>query len=99
MCVFAVVDEDGPDVDEDEEGDVGKLGEGEQEGEHVVRQRLGVAVQRVEGVRGKGRGHDPLVVRLVDVLVDAWVVQTAVDPIDQRVGEEEEEGELQVVVP
>ena len=65
----------------------------------MVGQRLCIAVQRVEGVRGKGCGHDPLVVRLMDVLVDARVVQTAVDPVDQRVGEGEEEGELQVVVP
>jgi len=97
--VFAVVDQDGPDVDEDEEEDVCEFRKWEQEGEDVVGKALGVAVGGVERVRGEGRGHDPLVVRLVDVFVDAWVVETAVDPVDGRVGEEEEERELQVVVP
>ena len=34
--VLAVMDEDGPEVDEDEESDVGELLQGEQEGEDVV---------------------------------------------------------------
>lgn len=70
--VLAVVDEDGPDVDEDEQGDVGELLEREEEGEDVVGERLGEAVDRVEGVGGEGAGHDPLVVWFVQALVDAW---------------------------
>lgn len=97
--VLAVVDHDGPDVDEHEEGDVGELLEREDEGEEVVGEALGVAVERVERVGCVGRGHDPLVVRLVQVLVDARVVQPAVDPVDAEVGEAEEERELQDVVP
>lgn len=50
-------------------------------------------------MRGKGCRHDPLVVRLVQGLVDAWVVQAAVDEIDEEVGEEEEDRELEKVVP
>lgn len=50
-------------------------------------------------MRGKGCRHDPLVVRLVQGLVDAWVVQAAVDEIDKEVREEEEEGKLEKVVP
>lgn len=42
--VFAVMDEDGPDVDEDEEGNVGDFLEGEQEREEVVWNALGEAV-------------------------------------------------------
>lgn len=42
--VFPVVDEDRPDVDEDEEGDVGNFLEGEDEGEDVVGEGLGEAV-------------------------------------------------------
>jgi hypothetical protein len=96
--VLAVVDEDGPDVDEDEEGDVGEFLEREEEGEEVVGQRLGEAVDRVEGVRGEGGGHDPLVVRFVQAFVDCRVVEGAVDPVDAEVGEEDEDGELEVVV-
>ena len=65
----------------------------------MVGQGLGEAVERVEGVAGKRRRHDPLVVRLVDVLVDERVVQASVDPVDAEVGEEQEERELQVRVP
>ena len=97
--VLAVVDQHGPDVDPDEQGDVGELLQREDEGEDVVGDALGVAVQRVEGVRGEGRRHDPAVVRLVQVLVDARVVQAAVDEVDAAVGEAEEERELQHVVP
>jgi hypothetical protein len=96
--VLAVVDEDGPDVDEDEEGDVGEFLEREEEGEDVVGQRLGEAVDGVEGVRGEGGGHDPFVVRFVQAFVDCRVVEGAVDPVDAEVGEEDEDGELEVVV-
>ena len=96
--VLAVVDEDGPDVDEGEEGDVGELLQREQEREDVVGQALREAVQRVEGVAGEGRGHDPLVVRLVQGPVHLRVVQPAVDPVDAKVREEHEDGELQPVV-
>ena len=48
---------------------------------------------------GEGRGHDPLVVRLVKVLVDERVVEVAMDPVDAEVGEDEEDGELEEVVP
>jgi hypothetical protein len=97
--ILAVVDQDCPDVDEDEEGDVGKLLEREEEGEDMVRQTLGIAIHGVEGVRGKGRGHDPLVVGLVQRLVNALVVESTVNPVDTEIGEEEEEGKLGPVVP
>ena len=96
--VFAVVDEDGPDVYEDEEGDVGEFLEGEEEWEEVVWDALGEAVEWVECVRGVGRGHDPFVVGFVEGFVEAGVVEAAVDPVDQKVGEADEDGELEVVV-
>ena len=97
--VFAIVNHDGPDVDEHEQGDVGELLERQHEGEDVVWDGLSEAIERVEGVRGKGRRHDPLVVRLVQALVNHRVVQTAVDPVDEEVGEEQEQRELEEVVP
>ena len=97
--VLAVVNQNGPEVDKDEQADIGKLLERENEGEDVVRQALGVAVKRVEGVAGEGGGHDPLVVRLVKVLVDPGVVKAAMDPVDGEVGKQEEERELEPIVP
>lgn len=82
VCVLAVVDQDCPDVDKDEKGDRGKLGQREEEWENVVWKTLSIAIERVESVRGKGSGHDPLVVWLVDVLVDAGMVKSTVDPVD-----------------
>ena len=92
--VLAVVDEDGPEVDEAEEEDVGELLQREDEGEDVVGDALRPAVERVEGVRGEGAGHDPLVVRLVQGLVDQRVVEAAVNPVDAEIGEGDEQREL-----
>ena len=43
---------------------------------------------------GERSRHDPFVVRLVQSLVNAGVVQTTMNPVDEEVGEEEEEREL-----
>lgn len=96
---LAVVDQNGPDLDEGEEGDVCELLEGKEEGEDVVWHALRPAVKWVEGVAGEGRGQNPLVVRLVETLVDGRNVETAVNPVDAKVGEHEEERELQIGVP
>lgn len=96
--VLAVVDEDGPQVNKPEEEDIGNLLQRENKREDVVGHALGPAVERVESVRGKGRGHDPLVVRLVESAVDERVVQTAVNPVDEEIGEEDEDGELEDAV-
>lgn len=61
----------------------------------MIGQALRVAVDGVEGVRGVRRWDDPLVVRLVNVLVQPRVVLDAVNPVDAKVGEEEEEGHRQ----
>lgn len=47
--------------------------------------------------RERGR-HDPFVMRFVESLVNLGVVQGSVDPVDEEIGEEDEKGELQVVV-
>lgn len=96
--VLAIMNEDGPQVDKSEQEDVGKLLQGEDEGEDVVRDTLRPAIERVEGVRGVRAGHDPFVVRLVQGLVDAGVVQATVDPVDEEVGKADEEGDLDEAV-
>ena len=65
----------------------------------MIGERLGEPVQGVEGMRGEWRRHDPLVMRLVQVLVHPWVVQAPVDPVYEAVGKEDEERELGNVIP
>ena len=97
--VLAVVDEDSPDIDEGEEGDVGELLKREDEWEDMVRKGLSIAVQWVESVRGIWSWHDPLVMWLVESLVDQWVVKTAVNQVDPEIGKDDEEWELEPIVP
>lgn len=97
--ILAVVDEDGPNLDEDEEAEVSELLEREDEREEVVGHALEETIDRVEGDGGVGGRHDPLVVRLVQGLVHGAVVQTTVDEVHQAIGEDYEEGELDDVVP
>ena len=58
--VLAIMNEDGPQVDKSEQEDVGKLLQGENEGEDVVRDTLGPAIEREACVgsciRGGGAG-------------------------------------------
>jgi hypothetical protein len=90
---------DSPDVDEDKERNVGKLLQRQNEWEDVVWNGLRKSIKGMEGMRSEGRWHDPLVVWLVEVLVDPWMVKTPVDPVDEEVCEEEEDGELEDIVP
>ncbi|EER40561.1 predicted protein [Histoplasma capsulatum H143] len=92
------MNQDSPDVDEDKKEDIGKFLQGEEEGEIVVGDTLSVAVDGVEGVGGVRAWHNPFVVGLMQVLIDEGVVKAAVDPVDEEVGEDDEERELEVVV-
>lgn len=96
--VLAIMNEDSPQVDETEEEDVGDLLQRKEEGKDVVRHALGPAVKRVKGVGSEGRGHNPLVVWLVESAVNARVVQSSVNPVDEEVGEKDEDGELEDAV-
>ena len=51
-----VVNEDGPAVDDHEEAEVQLTVEGEEVDEEVVRDGLGVSIERVERVRREGGG-------------------------------------------
>lgn len=92
--VFTIVDQDGPEVDETEKENVGKLLERENEREQVVGHTLRPTVHRVESMRREGARHDPLVVRFVQGLVDQRVVQATVNPVDAKIGERDEQREL-----
>lgn len=97
--VLAIMDEDCPQIDEDEEGDVSKLLEWEDKWKDVIGKGLRKAVQGMKGMRGKGRRHDPSMMWLVQTLVDGRKVETTMDPIYEEVGKKDEEGILQVAVP
>src|ERR1700760_4749961 len=90
---FAIVDQDGPEVDEDEQGYVSPLLHWEEERKDVIRHALREAVNWVEGVRRKRRGQDPFVMGLVQSLVNERVVQATVNPVDPEVGEGNEKRE------
>lgn len=96
--VLAVVDKDCPELYKEEKSKVRDLLQREDEGEDVVGHGLHPAVYRVECNRGVGSGHDPLVMRLVEGLVDERMMQTSVDEVDAEIRKEEEERELQIVV-
>ena len=86
----AVVDGDGPDVDEDKQRQVGPLVHGEEEDVNVVRQGLDETVHRIEGVTGKGCRDLPFVMGFVQPFVQVPAVQGPMNPVDHRVGEEDE---------
>lgn len=48
---------------------------------------------------GKGSRHNPLVVKLVQILVNQAVVKPAMSPVDAEVGKQEKQRELEEVVP
>ena len=96
--IFTIVDQDGPEVDETEEEDIGELLKREDEREQVVRHTLRPAIQRVECMRCEGTRHDPLVVRFVQSLIDQGMVQSSVDPVNAEIGERDEQRELKETV-
>lgn len=96
--ILAIMNENCPDVDEGEEYEVGKFVKGEDEGKEVVRERLQVSVNGVKRVRRKWRRHDPLVMRLMQTLVQKRVVQSTVDRIDSKVGECDKKRVLQIEI-
>jgi len=85
-----IVNEHRPNVHPDKECEVEMLLDGEEVGEYMVGEGLEVTVEWVESVCGEGRGHDPFVVWLVDVLVDTWVVFPSVNPVNAVISEDEE---------
>lgn len=84
-AVVAVVDGDGPDVDEDVKEQVENFVEGEEEGVDVVGQPLQEAVHRVEGVAGERGGDLPDVVRFVEKLMeDEWTKKQHIRSFKRR---------------
>ena len=77
-----LTNEDSPEVDKDEEGNICELLERKNEWEDVVWYTLREAIHGVEGMAGVRCGHNPLVMRFVQRLVNHGMMQTPVNPVD-----------------
>ena len=96
--ILSVMNHDGPNVDEGKQCHIRQFLQREDEGEHMVGDALSKAVEGVESMACKRCRHDPFVVWLVKRLVHSGVMQAAMDPVNEAIGEEEEEGKLEIVV-
>lgn len=67
--IVTIVDRDGPDVDENVQGQVEHFVQGEEEGVNVVWESLQEAVYRMKGMAGKRSGDLPYVVWFVKELL------------------------------
>ena len=94
-----LTNEDGPDIDKGEQSNISQLVKREDEGKDMVWNALRITVKRVECMARVGSWHDPLVMWLVEVLVNEWVMKTPVDQVDEAIGERNKERELEEVVP
>ncbi|KFZ07438.1 hypothetical protein V501_06455 [Pseudogymnoascus sp. VKM F-4519 (FW-2642)] len=94
-----VVDQNRPHVDEDEQAHIRDLLEREDEGEHMVRNRLREPVEWVKRMRRERRGHNPLMMGFMQRLIDRRVMQSAMNKVDEEIRKEEESRELEEIVP
>lgn len=86
--VFSIMNENGPEVDKNEEHNVGDFLEREDEWKDVIRERLCETVERMESMARVGRGHNPLVVRFMQMLIYEGMMKVSVDPVNTEIGEE-----------
>ena len=96
--VLAIMNEDSPQIDETEQENISQFLERKDERENMVWYTLRPSIKRVESVRSIRARHDPLMMRLVQSAVNARVVQASVNPVDEEIGETDEEWELQNTV-
>jgi len=68
-------------------------------GKDVVWNALRITIKRMECMARIGSWHNPLVMWLVEVLVDEWVMKAPVDQVDEAICECNKERELEEVVP
>jgi len=97
--IFPIMDHDSPEINKGKKSNVSKFVEREQKGVKMIRNPLCISVQRMKSMTCKRGWHDPFMMRLMNILIDLWMVQSAMNPINQEIGEEHEERELSIVVP
>lgn len=96
--VLAIMNEDSPQIDETEQENISQFLKRKDERENMVRHTLRPSIKRVESVRSIRARHDPLMMRLVQSAVNARVVQASMNPVNEEIGETDEEWELQDTV-
>lgn len=64
----------------------------------MIGYTLGETVEGVKGMACVRGGHDPFVMRFMQGFVYSGVMQTSMDPVNEEVGEANEQGELEDVV-
>ena len=89
---------DCPDINEHEESNICKFLQWEQECEYMVRDALCKTIQRVKSVTGVWGGHNPLVMRFMEYLVNQWMMQPSMDPIDAEICKHYEKWKLEYVI-
>ena len=94
----SLTDEDSPEVDEDEEGNICEFLQWEYEGEDVIWYTLRKSIHGVEGVASIRGWHDPFVMRFVQRPVHHGMMQSSVDPVDAQIRETNEQWKLKKVV-
>ncbi len=93
-----LTNEDSPEVDEGEKGNICELLEREDERKEVVWYTLRETIHGVEGVAGVRCRHDPLVMRFVQGPVNFGMMQPPVDPVYAQIGEGNEQWKLKKIV-
>lgn len=97
--ILPIMNHDRPNIHKNKQPHVRKLLQWKHKRKNMVWHALREPIKRMESMAGERRRHHPFVVRLVHLLVYLGMMQAAVYPVDERVGEQEEEWELQNVVP
>ena len=93
-----LTDEDCPEVDEDEEGDICEFLQWKYEWEDVIWYTLRKAIHGVEGVASVRCWHDPFMMRFVQRPVNHGMMQSSVNPVDAQIRETDEQWKLKKVV-
>lgn len=84
-----VVNEYGPEVDENEEDEVEVTLEGEDEDEEVIWDRLGISINWVEGMGSERCRNYPLVVWFVEYSIEEREMEPSMDPVNTIVGKKQ----------
>lgn len=85
-----VMNKDTPEVHKHKKTEIKPSVQREEEDEQMIRHRLQVTIEGMKCVGGEGSWNEPLVMWLVDILVDQWMVQGAMYPINAVVSEDQE---------
>jgi len=86
----AVVDADGPHVDQHEHSHVHDLVHGEDEDKNMVWYTLQESIDGMEGMARPGCTYLPQVMSLVKCGIDPWMMKPTMNPIDTKVSKDEE---------